>query len=61
MAIIYQLTICHTCHTVIKKNEGFTVWENSNYCEPCFDEYLELIEPGDFSNIEMTTVSPVVE
>lgn len=47
-AKVYTLAICHTCHRVIKKDEHYVPWENSLYCEPCFDEYLELIEPEDW-------------
>lgn len=61
MAIIYYLTICHTCHHVIQKNQAVTIWEGSNYCDSCFDEYLELVEPSNYSNTEVTRISPVVE
>ena len=47
-ATIHRLTICHTCHKKVKKNESHVEWENSIYCEPCFDIYLELIEPKDW-------------
>ncbi len=46
---IYHLVFCHTCHKPIRKNE-FIEWEESIYCEPCFDRYLDLVEPRERAN-----------
>ena len=48
MAKIYYLIRCTGCRKRIEDNENFTVWEKEHYCEPCFDEYLEMIDPSDF-------------
>lgn len=49
MAKIYQLLFCSTCRNRIKENESFTEWEKEVYCEPCFDEYMELVTPKELS------------
>jgi len=49
MAKIYQLIICHTCQKKIKKEDIYTEWERSIYCEKCFDLYLKLIEPSTWT------------
>lgn len=46
MAIIYELHICNVCHNKIGNNDVRVPWENLTYCEPCFDEYVESIEPS---------------
>lgn len=48
MAKIYYLIKCTVCKKRIKENDSFTKWEGEHYCEPCFDEYLDMIEPSDF-------------
>ncbi|AQQ55488.1 hypothetical protein [Planococcus lenghuensis] len=48
MAEIYHLTICAMCRRKIRTNETYTRWESAFYCEPCFDDYLDLLEPADF-------------
>ncbi|WP_084242366.1 hypothetical protein [Planomicrobium okeanokoites] len=48
MAEILYLIKCTACNKRIKQNENFTVWENEHYCEPCFDEYLDMINPSEF-------------
>lgn len=45
-AKVHQLVICHMCHHQIK-DEVFTEWEGSVYCEPCFELYKELVSPMD--------------
>lgn len=41
---IHQLIICHTCHHRIK-DEVYTEWENSIYCDTCFELYKEMVSP----------------
>lgn len=48
MAKIYYLIRCSVCNKRIKDHESFTEWEKAHYCEPCFDQYMELIDPADF-------------
>lgn len=43
-ATVHNLIICHTCHNRIK-NEVYTEWENSIYCDPCFELYKEMVSP----------------
>jgi len=47
MATIQYLIRCTGCKKRVKENENFTVWEVEHYCEPCFDEYLDMINPAD--------------
>lgn len=46
-AKVIPLIICHSCHKPVKVQEPYTIWEDSIYCEPCFDLYMELITPED--------------
>lgn len=48
VAKILYLIKCTVCQKRIKENDNFTVWEKEHYCEPCFDEYLDVINPADF-------------
>lgn len=48
MATIHYLIRCTGCKKRVKENDNFTVWEGEHYCEPCFDEYLDMINPADF-------------
>lgn len=48
MAEIYYLIKCTVCKKRIKENNNFTVWEGEHYCEPCFDEYLEVVTPSGY-------------
>lgn len=45
---VIELVICQTCHKRVKSDSVHTKWEGHVYCEPCFEIYLELIEPRDF-------------
>lgn len=47
MAKIYQLRFCCTCRKPIREDDSYTRWEKEMYCEPCFDEYLAIVEPID--------------
>jgi len=47
MAKIYQLRFCCICRKPIKEDDSYTRWEKEVYCEPCFDEYLEIIEAAE--------------
>ncbi len=49
-ASIHTLLICHSCHKRIKSDSLYTEWEESIYCEPCFDKYLDLITPKSWEN-----------
>ena len=44
---VITLMFCNTCHKRIKKNDEFTRWENSIYCEDCFEDYLEMVTPAE--------------
>ncbi|MEK5149059.1 hypothetical protein MKX53_18930 [Psychrobacillus sp. FSL K6-4615] len=41
---VHNLIICHTCHHRIK-DEVYTEWENSIYCDSCFELYKEMVSP----------------
>ena len=46
-ATIISLVFCNTCHKRIKTKESYTKWEGSIYCEPCFEDYLDMVSPTD--------------
>lgn len=46
---LIPLIICHTCQSKLNgKDVDWTVWENSIYCEPCFQKYLQMIDEDVF-------------
>lgn len=52
MAKIYELKFCSTCRKPIREADTFTRWENAIYCEPCFDEYMELVTPKEVDRLK---------
>ncbi|WP_211656165.1 MULTISPECIES: hypothetical protein [Planococcus] len=52
MAKILYLIRCTACNKRIKNSESYTFWEKEYYCEPCFDDYLEIVDPNIFLNQE---------
>lgn len=48
MAKILYLTRCTVCKKRIKDKEPYTMWEEEYYCEPCFDKYMEIVDPDNF-------------
>lgn len=51
MAIIIELIFCNKCHKRLDK-DSHTLWEDNIYCDDCFDEYLESIEPINWFDSE---------
>lgn len=45
--VVISLMFCNTCHKRIKQEEPHMRWEGSLYCEPCFEDYLEMVSPED--------------
>lgn len=41
---VHNLIICHTCHHRVK-DEVYIEWENSIYCDSCFELYKEMVSP----------------
>lgn len=52
MATIIQLTFCEVCHKRIRENEAKTKFQDIIYCDLCFDEYLESIQPNDWNEFD---------
>lgn len=52
MAEVYRLLFCGTCHKKIEKDEALTEWEGDIYCEPCFADYLSMIEERVLKTME---------
>lgn len=52
MATVFELVICHVCHKRLMDRNVFTTWEDHIYCEHCFEEYLESIEPSSWKDSE---------
>ncbi|MGB6407775.1 MAG: hypothetical protein WBF39_09875 [Planococcus donghaensis] len=52
MAKILYLIRCTACKRRIKNSEPYTYWEKEHYCEPCFDAYMEIVDPNSFLNTE---------
>ena len=46
-AKIFHLLFCHTCHKRLKINDSYTVFEGSNYCDTCFEQYLYMTQEED--------------
>lgn len=46
-AVIIELIFCNTCHKRVRPEEPHVRWEKSLYCEPCFEDYLEMVSPEE--------------
>ena len=50
---IVKLYICHECHDQIREFEGFTVYQNTLYCDSCYIQNLDNFDLSDYVQREV--------